>query len=50
MEDEFYPDLVFYGLSHARDAVKNTAEIYNSRRLHLSSGYKSPNSVFENVA
>lgn len=50
LKDEFYLDQVFYSLSHARDAVKNAIEIYNSKRLHLSLGYKTPNYVFENVA
>jgi transposase InsO family protein len=50
LKDEFYLDQVFYSLSHARDAVKNAIEIYNSKRLHLSLGYKTPNMVFENVA
>ena len=50
LKDEFYLDQTFYSLSHARDAVKNAIEIYNSKRLHLSLGYKTPNFVFENVA
>lgn len=50
LKDEFYLDQVFYSLSHAKDAVKNAIEIYNSKRLHLSLGYKTPNYVFENVA
>ena len=54
LKDEFYLDQVFYSLSHARDAVKNAVKIYNSKRLHLSLDYKTPDSVFkmvlENVA
>jgi hypothetical protein len=50
LKDEFYLDQTFYSLSHARNAVKNAIEIYNSKRLHLSLGYKTPNFVFENVA
>jgi transposase InsO family protein len=50
LKDEFYLDQVFYSLSHARNAVKNAIEIYNSKRLHLSLGYKTPNMIIENVA
>ena len=50
LKDEFYLDQYFYSLSHARDAVKNAIEIYNTKRLHLSLGYKTPNMVFENAA
>jgi putative transposase len=50
LKDEFYLDQTFYSLSHARNAVKNAIEIYNSKRLHLSLDYKTPNFVFENVA
>jgi transposase InsO family protein len=50
LKDEFYLDQVFYSLSHARHAVKNAIEIYNSKRLHLSLDYKTPNMVFYNVA
>jgi len=50
LKDEFYLDQCFYSLHHACDAVENAIEIYNSKRLHLSLGYKTPNMVFENVA
>jgi transposase InsO family protein len=50
LKDEFYIDQIFYSLDHARYAVKNAIEIYNSKRLHLSLGYKTPNMIFENVA
>lgn len=50
LKDEFFLDQIFYSPFHARDAVKNAIEIYNSKRLHLSLGYKTPNMVFENVA
>jgi putative transposase len=50
LKDEFYLDQCFFTVDHARKAAKNAIEIYNSKRLHLSLGYKTPNSVFENVA
>jgi len=50
LKDEFYLDQCFYSTGHACNAAKNAIEIYNSKRLHLSLGYKTPNMVFENVA
>ena len=50
LKDEFYLDQCFYNTGHACNAAKNAIEIYNSKRLHLSLGYKTPNMVFENVA
>jgi putative transposase len=50
LKDEFYLDQCFFSLDHACKATKNAIEIYNSKRLHLSLGYKTPNSVFQNVA
>jgi len=31
-------------------AAKNAINIYNSKRLHVSLGYKTPDSVFKKVA
>jgi putative transposase len=50
LKDEFYIDQCFVSTHHARIAIKNAVEIYNSKRLHLSLGYKTPNLVFQNVA
>jgi putative transposase len=50
LKDEFYLDQCFFSTSHACNATKNAIEIYNTKRLHLSLGYKTPNMVFENVA
>jgi putative transposase len=50
LKDEFYLDQCFFSTSHACKAAKNAIEIYNSKRLHLSLGYKTPNMVFNNVA
>jgi transposase InsO family protein len=50
LKDEFYIDQSFASINHAKIAIKNAVEIYNSKRLHLSLGYKTPNLVFQNVA
>jgi transposase InsO family protein len=46
LKDEFYLDQCFSSTEHARIAAKNAISIYNSKRLHLSLGYKTPNMVF----
>lgn len=48
LKDEFYLDQCFFSTGHARRAAKNAIDIYNSKRLHLSLGYKTPDMVFEN--
>jgi len=50
LKDEFYLDQCFFSTSHAKRAAKNAIKLYNNKRLHVSLGYKTPNSVFENVA
>jgi putative transposase len=50
LKDEFFLDQCFSSTSHAAMATKNAIEIYNSKRLHLSLGYKTPDMVFKNVA
>lgn len=50
LKDEFYLDQCFFSTHHACRATKNAVEIYNSKRLHLSLGYKTPNMVFKNIA
>lgn len=49
LKDEFYLDQCFFSTGHARRAAKNAIDIYNSKRLHLSLGYKTPDMVFENA-
>ena len=46
LKDEFYLDQVFFSTEHAMMAAKNAIKIYNSKRLHLSLDYKTPNMVF----
>ena len=50
LKDEFYLDQCFFSTRHACLAAKNAINIYNSKRLHLSLGYQTPNMVFNNVA
>ena len=50
LKDEFYLDQTFYNTKHSQLAVKNAIKLYNNERLHLSLGYKTPNSVYKNVA
>ena len=50
LKDEFYLDQCFFNTRHAVLATKNAVDIYNSKRLHLSLGYKTPNMIFQNVA
>jgi len=50
LKDEFYLDQCFFSTAHACNATKNAIKIYNSKRLHLSLGYKTPDMVFKNVA
>jgi transposase InsO family protein len=48
LKDEFYLDQVFFSTEHAKIAAQNAINIYNSKRLHLSLNYKTPNMVFNN--
>jgi putative transposase len=50
LKDEFYLDQVFFSTQHAVMAAKSAIRIYNSQRLHLSLGYKTPNMVFNMIA
>jgi len=47
LKDEFYLDQTFYNTKHSQVAVKNAIKIYNNERLHLSLGFKTPNSVYK---
>jgi len=50
LKDEFYLDITFFSVKIAQKAVKNAIKIYNNERLHLSLDYKTPNSVYKNIA
>ncbi len=47
LKDEFYLDQCFFSTDHAKKATKNAIKIYNTKRIHLSLNYKTPNMVFE---
>ncbi|WP_255535001.1 IS3 family transposase [Cellulophaga sp. E16_2] len=46
-KDEFYLDQTFDNVSHAKRAAKNTINLYNEIRLHLSLDYKTLNMVYQ---
>jgi putative transposase len=47
LKDEFYLDQNFTSLDLARRASHNAIRIYNTKRLHLSLNYKTPEEVFK---
>ncbi len=50
LKDEFYLDQCFFSTAHAKRATKSAIKVYNNKRLHVSLRYKTPNTVFNNVA
>ena len=50
LKDEFYLDQYFVSTSHEKKATKCAIEIYNNKRLHISLGLKTPESVYSKVA
>mgnify|MGYP003625154618 CR=1 FL=1 len=50
LKDEFYLDQTFACAVQAKRATKNAIKLYNSKRLHLSLDYKTPNYVHQNAA
>ncbi len=50
LKDEFYLDQTFTSMMHAKKATKNAIKLYNSKRLHLSLNFKTPNSIHINAA
>ncbi len=50
LKDEFYLDQTFFDTKYAKRATKNAIKLYNNERLHLSLGYKTPNSVYRKIA
>ena len=50
LKDEFYLDQTFTSVIHAKRATKNAIKLYNTKRLHLSLDYKTPNYVHQYAA
>ncbi len=50
LKDEFYLDQTFASVVQAKRATKNAIKLYNSKRLHLSLDFKTPNYVHQNAA
>jgi len=50
LKDEFFLDQTFPSTDLARKAVDQAVRIYNSKRLHVSLGFKTPDDVFTSVA
>ena len=50
LKDEFYLDQTFASVVQAKSATKNAIKLYNSKRLHLSLDFKTPNYVHHNAA
>jgi putative transposase len=47
LKDEFYLDQSFASLQLAKKACENAIKIYNTKRLHLSLGYKTPEEIYK---
>ena len=50
LKDEFYLDQTFTSMLHAKRATRNAIKLYNTKRLHLSLDYKTPNNVHQYAA
>jgi transposase InsO family protein len=50
LKDEFYLDECFANLEQAKKACDNAIKIYNTKRLHLSLNYKTPDQVYKIIA
>lgn len=50
LKQEYYLDQTFVNMNHAVKTSKESINIYNSRRLHIELGYKTPEYVHSNAA
>lgn len=50
LKDEFYLDQTFFSTQAAKRTTKNVINLYNSKRLHVSLNYKTPENVYKSIA
>lgn len=50
LKDEFYLDQTFFSTNAAKRITKNVINLYNSKRLHVSLNYKTPENVYKSIA
>jgi putative transposase len=50
LKDEFYLDQCFTNIGLVKGVCENAIQIYNTKRLHVSLGYKIPEDVFKKRA
>ena len=50
LKDEFFIDQVFSDIKNAQKAIKDAIKLYNSKRLHVSLNYKTPENVYKSIA
>lgn len=49
LKDEFYLDQTFFSTKAAKETTKNVIQLYNSKRLHVSLNYKTPENVYKSI-
>ncbi|MFV0303857.1 MAG: transposase, partial [Moheibacter sp.] len=47
---EFFLDQTFFSSKVAFETTKNVIKLYNSKRLHLSLDFKTPENVYKSIA
>ncbi len=50
LKDEFYLDQTFFSTNAAKKTTKNVIQLYNSKRLHVSLNYQTPENVYKSIA
>lgn len=49
LKDEFYLDQTFFSTKAAKETTKNVIQLYNSKRLHVSLNYRTPENVYKSI-